>query len=64
MNLDVTKVTNLQFQNIDWVDYPDFSDAFISYGEYDGQQMTEEQIDQLTDQHPDFVYNKLLNNIF
>lgn len=64
MPLDVTKVKNLQFQNIDWIDYPDFSDAYISYGEYDGQPLTDEQKDQLADEHPDFVYNQLLNNIF
>jgi hypothetical protein len=62
--LDLTKVSSLQFDNIDHRDYPDYSDANICYGEYDGEPLTEDQIDQLKDEHPDFVYEKLIDYIF
>lgn len=64
MTLDLNKIKNIQFSDIDHCDYPDYSDAHVSYAEYDGEAMTEEQLDALNDEYRDFVYEKLMDWIF
>ena len=64
MTLDLNKISNIQFEDIDHSDYPDYSDAYVSYAEYDGEEMTDEQLDTLNDEYRDFVYEKLMNHIF
>ena len=61
--MELTKVTNIQFDGIDHRDYPDFCDAYICYAEYDGEPMTDEQLEELHE-NIDFVYNQLMNYIF
>ena len=62
-NLDISKVI-LHFDGIDTKDYPDFCDSYISGGEYDGRELTEEEIEYLNEHHSTFVYNELINFIF
>ena len=53
---DINQATCI-VENIDLRDYPDFCDAFVSYAEWsDGTPLTERQLDQLHDHHPDFVH--------
>jgi len=61
--INLRLVTDVEVEGIDTRDYPDFSDAFISYAAYDGQPMTEQQLDQLN-QCSDFVYEQILKRIF
>ena len=35
MKLDLNKVDNLEFDGIDFADYPDFVDAFLVTADYD-----------------------------
>jgi hypothetical protein len=49
MMLDYKLITNVEVDGIDTTDYPDFCDAFISYAEYNGEPMTEDQLDELND---------------
>ena len=63
MILELSKV-RLEFDGIDTKDYPDFCDAYVCGGEYDGEPLTEEQIDYLNENESDFVYNELINYIF
>ncbi len=60
--MDLTKVTNLFFSGIDNFDYPDFCDMYASSGDYDGKKMTQKQLDELNDNHRDFVYEKFMEN--
>jgi hypothetical protein len=47
--LNGKKVIDLEVDGVDSADYPDFSDAYFSYGCYeDGTPLTEEELDQLT----------------
>jgi hypothetical protein len=64
MKLDLNKVDNLEFDGIDFSDYPDFVDAFLVSADYDGKEMTEEQIDYLNDEHRDFVNEQVFSSIF
>lgn len=61
--MDYLKITNVEVDGIDTRDYPDFVDAFISYAEYDGVEMTDEQLDEINE-HYDFVYECVMNQIF
>lgn len=60
VSLEYKKISNIEFDGIDYSDYPDFCDAYIVSAEYDGEQMTDEQIEELNDDS-DFVYESLMN---
>jgi len=53
-------ITNVEVDGVDIKDYPDFCDAFISSADYNGKPMTEEEIDELSD---DFVHDEVLKSI-
>ena len=56
-------IDNIEVDGIETKDYPDFCDAFISSADYDGKEMTEEQLEELN-QDSDFVYECLQNHLF
>lgn len=56
--LDYSKVTELEFDGIDHKDYPDYCDAYITDGLYDGRKMSDDQLDEINDDR-DFVYEKV-----
>jgi len=61
--MDYSKITNVEVEDIDTDDYPDFCDAYISYAEYKGKEMTEDQLEELNDDG-DFVYQSALSQVF
>jgi hypothetical protein len=63
MELDLTKVSNVEIDGIDHKDYPDFCDAYIIRADYDGREMTEEELDELNDDSA-FVHEKVFNHLF
>tara|TARA_R100000951_G_C2518669_1_gene142688 strand:- start:312 stop:497 length:186 start_codon:yes stop_codon:yes gene_type:complete len=55
-------IDNIEVDGINFNDYPDFVDAFIVSADYDGKEMTDEQLDELNENSEfvhDCVYNKL-----
>ncbi len=44
MKLDLRKIDNMEFDGIDFADYPDFCDAFLVAADYDGRELSEEEI--------------------
>lgn len=62
-NLDYSKITNIEFDGIDHKDYPDYCDAHIVSADYDGEEMTNEQIEILNEDR-DFVYDKLMDYLY
>jgi hypothetical protein len=64
MNIDLTKVTDLEFEGIDHGDYPDYCDAYVSAAYYNGGPMTDEQLDYLNEYHRDFVQEEIYDHIF
>ena len=49
-------VVNLEVDGVDSWDYPDFSDAYFCYACYeDGTQLTDDELNELTDLHGDVV---------
>lgn len=61
--MDYSKITNVVVANIDHRDAPDYVDAFIESADYDGIEMTDEQLDELN-QDGDFVYEQVMRNIY
>lgn len=54
---------SIEIDGVDSRDYPDFSDAYISYAKFtDGTELSDEQLNQLTDEHGDLV-NELAHDI-
>ena len=63
INLDYAKISDVEVDGIDTRDYPDFCDAYISYAEYDGREMTDEELDVLNEDS-DFVYSAVENHLY
>lgn len=50
------RVVDLQVDGVDGRDYPDFSDAYFSYACYeDGTELTDDELNELTESHSDIV---------
>lgn len=45
--MNVELINNIQFDGIEWDDYPDFSDMYIESADYDGMPMNGDQLDEL-----------------
>ena len=63
MKIDLNYVDAIEVEGIDTRDYPDFCDAFISYAEYKGVEMTDEELEELNESR-DFVYDCVTNHLF
>jgi hypothetical protein len=49
-------ISSLEMEDVDMKDYPDFSDAYFSYGEYsNGKEMTDEELSNFTDDNLDLA---------
>ncbi len=59
--LDLSKVHDVEVDGVHMWDAPDFCDAFISFATYDGVEMTDEQLEELNENHRDFVYEAVMN---
>ena len=64
MKLDLRKVDNMEFDGMDFADYPDFVDAFLVTADYDGRELSEEEIDYINDEHYDFVNERVYSSLF
>ena len=63
MKIDYKKVEVIEIDGINHGDYPDYVDAYISEADYDGKTMSDEMLDEINDNHPDFVYEKVWDYI-
>ena len=56
---------SIEIDGVDRRDHPDYSDAYISYAEYeDGTPVPDELLDQLTDEHSDVVNQKANDSMY
>ena len=60
--MDYNKISNVYVSGIDFADYPDFCDSYIESAEYDGKEMTEEQL-EIINQDTEYVYECLNTQI-
>ena len=61
--MDYKKITDVVLDGIDFEDYPDFCDAYIVSADYDGEPMSDDQIDKLNEDS-DYVYTKIEEFLF
>jgi hypothetical protein len=61
--MDTSKISNIVFDDVDYSDYPDFCDAFISSAEIDGRPLTESELETLNEDSS-FIHEKLIDNLF
>lgn len=61
--MDYQFIDSVEVEGVDTMDYPDFSDAFISSAEYKGKLMTEIQLEELNNDG-DFLYESIQNSLF
>jgi hypothetical protein len=60
--MKILNLNSLEIENIDFRDYPDFVDAFVSYAEYtDGTPLTEAELEQIDDGDR---YNAIIRAIY
>lgn len=64
MQLNLSQIENMEFEGVDFSDYPDFVDAFLVSADIDGRELTEEEIDYLNDEHYEFVNESVFSSIF
>ena len=61
--LDYSKISHVEIDGIDPSDYPDFCDAYICGAMYDGEEMTNEQL-EIINQDSSFVYEHVIKVVF
>lgn len=59
---DFKKITNVVLDGIFHWDYPDYCDAFIDSADYDGKEMTDEQLDELNEDY-ELVHKLVWDNL-
>ena len=58
------KLTDYEIEDVKSWDYPDFCDAYISYAEDEnGNEMTEEQIEEWTENNEEEFYEMVLESL-
>ena len=53
--INIENVYGLEVEDVDSGDYPDFCDAFFSYGELDGRELTEDELIKLGEDYPEVL---------
>lgn len=61
--MDYKKISNIEVDGIDTADYPDFCDAFIASAEYNGKQMTYQQLEEVNEDSG-FIHDCVQNQLF
>lgn len=66
MKIETEYLTDLEFDDIDYNDYPDCVDAYVTYAWSTslGRELTEEELDILNTEESEFVYESLMEYIF
>jgi len=62
--LNGRKVIDIEVDGVDSRDYPDFSDAYFSYACYeDGTPLTDDELNKLTEDNSDLLYEKAYDSL-
>lgn len=64
LELDLSQITDLEFDGIDHKDHPDYCDVFVCAAEYQGREMTDTELDDLNDNHSEWVNEKLFEYLY
>ena len=61
--IDITKLRDIEVDGVDTADYPDFVDAYVSYAVIDGRELTDIELDELNDNHPEIAQELAIDYI-
>ena len=61
--LNLNDLEDIVFDDVNYLDYPDFSDAYISEATIYGRELTEDELDWVNEQ-TDFVHEQLMEQTF
>ena len=61
--MDYKKIDNIEIDGIDSRDYPEFCDAYISSADYNGEEMTDEQLEEINNDS-EFVYESVMSHLY
>jgi hypothetical protein len=56
--MNYAKITNIEFDDVNRNDHPDYCDAYILSADYNGREMTEDELEEIN-QDRTFVLEKL-----
>ena len=62
--LNLSKISNITCEDVERVDYPDFSNSWISAADYGKRPMSEDELGILNDKYPDYVYEKVIESLY
>ena len=62
-NMDYTKLSDIEVEGIDYADYPDFCDAYISDAKLNGINLTDKEL-ELLNENSQFVYECVEKHIY
>ena len=63
MNIIYEQIEIITIDNIKTWDYPKFCDAYISEANYFGKPMSDKMLDELNDNHKEFILEQIHNYI-
>jgi len=58
-----SKIDNISLADIDFEDAPDFVDAYIESANYNGEPMTEDQLNEINEDS-EFVYDAVQKHLY
>ena len=61
--IDYDKLCDVEVDDINLMDYPDFVDAYICYARYPDRDLTDAELDELNEDS-DYIHEKVLEEIF
>jgi hypothetical protein len=61
--INLKQIDNIEFDQVDHKDHPDYADAYILSADMNGIEMTEEELDELNEDR-EFVHEKLIEYLF
>tara|TARA_R110002167_G_scaffold284737_2_gene489845 strand:+ start:1303 stop:1488 length:186 start_codon:yes stop_codon:yes gene_type:complete len=61
--MDYSKIDNIEIDGINHKDAPDYCDAFISSADYNGEPMTDAQLDEINE-NGEFVHDCVYNHLY
>ena len=62
-NFDFKLLEDYEIDGVDTKDYPDFCDAYLAEGVYDGRHMTIEECDWFTETYPEWINEKAFESL-
>lgn len=61
---NLANIEDVSIDGIDLQDWPDFVDSFVDSATLNGKELTEVELDYLSDNHPEWMNDKIFEKIY